>query len=147
MSTDAHVTRHLMETLEDGRQGFSAAADKLATSTRPELANEFRTFAGQRARFFSELETLAAAYGDDLDESGSVAGTAHRVWMSVKDALTGDDPGAVLDAAGTGEEHAVGAFEEALTEDISAGLRTVVDRQLHEIRQARRRVDALRQAA
>ena len=30
MSTDAKVTKDLMQTLEDGRKGFAEAADKLA---------------------------------------------------------------------------------------------------------------------
>ena len=53
----------------------------------------------------------------------------HRGWLSLKDALTGDDAGAVLKAAATGEDHAVSEYEKALEMDLSAGFREVVARQ------------------
>ncbi|MGH8925682.1 MAG: hypothetical protein ACRDWA_13755 [Acidimicrobiia bacterium] len=39
--------------------------------------------------------------------------------MAVKDAVTGSDPGAVLDVAEQGEEHAVAEYERAMEEEIS----------------------------
>ena len=68
-------------------------------------------------------------YGDDVDESGTLAATMHRGWISPKDALTGDAPGGVLEAALTGEDHAVSEYEKALQQDLSAGFREVVSRQ------------------
>lgn len=144
MSTDKRVTKDLIETLEDGRKGFEQGAEMLTDSTRPEWAATFRQFAEQRARFSAELDTMAESYGDDIDESGSFAATVHRGWMSLKDALSGSDPDGVLDVAEQGEDHAVSEYEKALAEDISAGLRTVVERQLGEIRQAHDTVRALR---
>ena len=90
MSTDAKVSKDLMQTLEDGRKGFAEAADKLADTDRANLAPRFRDFSEQRASMYAELDLLAAAYGDDLEESGSAAAALHRGWMSVKDAITGD---------------------------------------------------------
>ncbi|MEZ5257074.1 MAG: PA2169 family four-helix-bundle protein [Ilumatobacteraceae bacterium] len=104
MSNDAQVTKKVIEVLEDGKLGFADAADKLADSDRADLAPTFRKFSEQRATFAGELERLAAAYGDDIDESGSVKGTLHRGWMAVKDALSGSDPDGVLDAAEQGED-------------------------------------------
>jgi uncharacterized protein (TIGR02284 family) len=143
MSTDARVTKDLMETLKDGEAGFTKAAEKLETSDDPQLATTFRHGAEQRARFYQELDVLAQQYGDDVDESGSVGGTVHRGWLAVKDALTGSSPDAVLKAATTGEDHAVGEYESALEKDISPELRTVVERQLGEVRATRDTVTAL----
>ncbi len=147
MSQDARVTKDLIETLKDGQEGFASAADRLAESTWSELAPEFREYADQRARFASELETLAARYGDDIDASGSLAAATHRFWMAVKDTFSGDDPDGVLDAAEQGEDHSVSEYEKALEADISPELRTVVQRQLSEIQAAHNRVRALRNAA
>ena len=82
-------------------------------------------------------------YGDDVDESGSVAATVHRGWISLKDALTGDDAGSVLGAAVTGEDHAVSEYEKAEKADLSAGFRAVVTRQHAAIVAARDEVKAL----
>ena len=136
MSTDEKITKDLVQTLEDGKNGFASAAEKVGDSDDPALASKFREFSHQREQFASELRGLAQAYGDEANESGSIAGAAHRAWIGLKDALTGSDPTAVLKAVEQGEEHAVSEYEKALQDDISAGLRTVVERQLGEIRQA-----------
>lgn len=133
MSTDAKVTKDLMQTVEDGRNGFADAADKLADTDRPDLAPRFRDFSEQRSAMYTELETLAAAYGDDLDEDGSVAAALHRGWMSLKDTLTGSSADGVLEVAEQGEEHAVNEYRKALDEDVSPALADVVRRQLVEI--------------
>lgn len=146
MSTDARVTKDLIETLEDGVKGFESAAQKLEESGRSEVAREFRRFGEQRRKFSTELEALAARYGDDIDESGSVAGAIHRGWMAVKDALSGDDIEGVLDAAEQGEDHAVSEYEKALAENISAELRSTVTRQFQEVKQAHDVVRGLRNA-
>ncbi len=144
MSTDATVTKDLIETLEDGRQGFATAADKLDDSDRADLAPRFREFSEQRASMSAELEVLAATYGDHIDEDGSVTAALHRGWMSLKDALTGSSPKGVLDAAEQGEDHAVKEFTKALDEDISASLADVVRRQLVDITASHDEVKRLR---
>lgn len=144
MSTDYRVTKDLIETLEDGKKGFAEAADKLQETGRPDLAAKFRDFSSQRARFSQELETMAASYGDDIDEDGSLAGTIHRGWMAVKDAISGSDPDGVLDAAEQGEDHAVSEYQKALDADISADLRRVVQHQYTTVKATHDEVRALR---
>ncbi len=146
MSTDRRVTKDLIETLEDGKDGFARAADKLAESDQPELSARMRTFSQQRAGFSEELEKMAADYGDDIDEDGSVGGAIHRGWMAVKDAISGSDPKGVLDAAEQGEDHAVSEYRDALDKDISPNLRTVVERQFATVQQAHDEVKSLRNA-
>lgn len=144
MSTDRRVTKDLIKTLEDGKEGFARAADKLTESDRPDLSIKMREFSDQRARFSAELEQMAANYGDDIDEDGSVAGAVHRGWLAVKDAISGSDPEGVLDAAEQGEDHAVSEYRDALDKDISPNLRVVLERQFVEVQQAHDEVKALR---
>ena len=146
MSTDKNVTEDLMEILEDGAKGFADAAEKLKDSDRPDLAPTFAGYSAQRSQFSSELEALAAAYGDDVDEDGSARAAVHRLWMAAKDTLSGSDPDGVLDAAEQGEDYAVKAYEEALAQDISADLRTTVRRQFVEVKAAHDEVKALRKS-
>jgi uncharacterized protein (TIGR02284 family) len=144
MSNDATVTKDLLQTLEDGRAGFEKGAEKLDSTDAPELAPTFRKYSEQRAAFTTELQSLAQQYGDQLDADGSVAGTLHRGWLSLKDALAGSKPDGVIDAAEQGEDHAISEYEKALDADISPELRAVVQRQLTEIRAAHDDVKALR---
>ena len=87
---------------------------------------------------------MADAYGDEIRESGSLAGTLHRGWMSLKDALAGSSPEGVLDAAEQGEDHAVKEYEKALQSDISPELRDLVARQATAVRAAHDEVRSFR---
>ena len=146
MSVDEKVTTDLIETVEDGKEGFAKGADKLQGTADPALSATFRRFSEQRAGFSAELRGIARQYGDKIDQGGSVAGTLHRGWMSLKDALSGSDPDGVLKAAAQGEEHAVKEYDNALASDISPELRTINERQAAQVRAAQAEVQALHQA-
>ena len=146
MSADEKAAKDLVETLKDGERGFAAAADKLRDSDRPEWASVLQRLSEQRAGFRREIVALGHEYGDDVDASGSAAAALHRGWISLKDALTGDDAGSVLGAAVTGEDHAVSEYERALQQDLSAGFRAVVERQHLAVVAARDEVKALQVA-
>ena len=143
MSDDEKVAKDLVETLKDGERGFASAAEKLRDSDRAEWATTLQRLSEQRAGFHREIVEMGHEYGDDVDESGSVAATVHRGWISLKDALTGDDAGSVLGAAVTGEDHAVSEYEKAEKADLSAGFRAVVARQHAAVVAARDEVKAL----
>jgi uncharacterized protein (TIGR02284 family) len=144
MSTDEKVTKDLIQTLEDGTNGFQAGAEKLSDSDRADLATRFVTFSTERAQFADELRSIAASYGDQINESGSAAAAAHRGWMAVKDTISGSNPSGVLDVAEQGEDHAVSEYRKALDEDISPELRSVVQRQFTSVQAAHDEVKSLR---
>lgn len=136
-STDEKVTKDVLETLEDGKDGYTKGAEKLTSLKDSVLAGRFSEFASERSSFADELQQMAKAYGDDPDRSGSIAATLHRGWLSLKEALSKDSVDAVVSTARQGDDHAIGVYESALGDDISDGLRTVLDRQLTSVRAAR----------
>lgn len=146
METDktAGVLEDLIETLEDGRKGFEQAAERIEDSDEPMLAVDLRRFAQQRSEFSVELRALAGSHGIEIKEEGSAGGALHRGWMTLKDALTGDDPRAVLAAAEAGEDHAVSEYDDALDEELPADVRSVVERQARAVKSAHDEVQALR---
>lgn len=146
MTDDDKVAKNLVGTLKDGEKGFASAAEKLTDSDRPEWAATLKRLSEQRATFAREIVELGHQYDENVDASGSVTATMHRGWLSLKDALTGDDAGNVLSAAVTGEDHAVSEYEDALKKDLSPGFHEVVARQLAEIVAARGEVKALQSA-
>lgn len=147
MSVDEEVAKDLIETLENGKEGFAKAAENLEGSATPEWSRTLRGFSQQRAEFSAELREIARSYGDEIDQSGTIAGALHRGWMSLRDALSGSSPYAVLDAAEQGEDHAVKEYGRALEADISPDFRAVVQRQFADVRAAHDQVRALRNAA
>lgn len=62
--------------------------------------------------------------------------------MAIKDAVAGSEPDGVLDAAVQGDDHAIGKFDDALSQDISANHRDIVQRQLPGITTARAEIAA-----
>lgn len=136
LSTDETIATNLIHTLENGKQGFDKAAEKLDDSNRPDVAAKFREFAQQRSTMSDELKSLTESYGDDADQRGTMPGAVHRGWMAVKDAFTSDDADAVIGAAETGEDHAVEQYREALEADVSPEFRPIVVRQLASVQAA-----------
>ncbi|MEE8601938.1 PA2169 family four-helix-bundle protein [Euzebya tangerina] len=146
MST-TRVYKDLVETLEDGRKGFADGADKLRDSGEMQLADLFAEMSQQRQTFSSEIRDLAMSVGETIDEDGSLGGSLHRGWMTLKDALTGSDATGILNAAETGEQHALSEFEDALgNEDLPAQARPVIQRQLDAIRQSQTRLQGMANA-
>ena len=146
MTDDNKVAKELVETLKDGEKGFADSAEKLKDGDHPEWATVLQRLSQQRAGFHREIVDLGHDYGEDVDESGTVAAAVHRGWISIKDALTGDDPDGVLKAALTGEDHAVKEYEKALEQDLSDGFRSVVSKQHAAVVAARDEVKALQKA-
>jgi uncharacterized protein (TIGR02284 family) len=146
MSTDERVASQLAKTLENGRAGFEKAAERVEATDRTDIAMRFREFSLQRAQMASELETLAAAYGDDIEARSTVPGALHRGWMALKDALTGDDVDAIVNTAEQGEDHALEEYREALADDISPEFRSLLERQMRSVQSAHDYVRALKAA-
>ncbi|MEO9325370.1 PA2169 family four-helix-bundle protein [Nocardioides sp. C4-1] len=146
MTDDANAAKELVETLVDGERGFADSAEKLRDSDHPEWATVLHRLSEQRKDFHREIVALGHEYGDDVDDSGTLAAKVHRGWLSLKDALTGDSPDGVLKAVLTGEDHAVSEYDDALEKDLSDGFREVVTRQRAAVVSARDEVKALQAA-
>lgn len=141
----AAILEELVETLEDGREGFAKAAQRLEEDGYPELAQRMTQFSDQRARLSAELREIALQEGIQIEEEGTVTAALQRGWMSLADAATGDDPHAVLAVAESGEDHAVSEFERALQyDDLPADWRPVIATQADAVRSAHDEVRALR---
>lgn len=139
------VIENLLETVQNGRKGFSEAADKLDEHGNELLASQMRQLSQQRLRMSNELKSLAAAEGAPVENgNGSAAGTLHRSFMALRNALSGGDPYAVLAAAEQGEDHAMAEYERALSEDVPGSVKSVVERQFDEVQTAHDRVRNLR---
>jgi uncharacterized protein (TIGR02284 family) len=147
MSDEARTIKELIKTLEDGRDGFSKAAERLATNSASDVSERFREFGAQRAAMADELRRCAQLEGYETPQTGTVAGAVHRGWIAVKDVLTGDDAAAIIAAAEQGEDHAKSKFRDALSEkELSPAVRSVVESQAMRVEAAHDYVSALKQA-
>ena len=91
MSDEATTVKELIKTLEDGRDGFATAAQRLDSNSAVDVGRRFHEFSAQRGAMADELRRCAQLEGYAVPQGGTVAGAVHRGWIAVKDALTGDD--------------------------------------------------------
>ena len=134
---------NLIETCKDGQNGFQTAADGVKNS---ELKTLFHTYSQQRAQFAGELQGEVRRLGGDPEQTGSVAATLHRGWIDIKSAVTGEDENAVISECERGEDSAVSNYKDALNENLPADVRSIVERQYAQVKEAHDRIRALERA-
>jgi uncharacterized protein (TIGR02284 family) len=106
------VMQDVIENLIDSQQGFLQIGERLHD---PTLKRYFMAESLKRAEFRGELETILHQEGvHDIEESGTVAGTVHRVWADLKSRLGGGDH-TLLETAEEGENAAQEAYEKAIS--------------------------------
>ena len=135
---------NLIETCKDGQNGFQTAADGVKNS---DLKTLFHTYAQQRAKFAGELQSEVLRLGGDPEQRGSVAASLHRGWIDIKAAVTGEDEGAVIAECERGEDSAVGNYKAALDENLPADIRSIVERQYTQVKEAHDRIRSLERAS
>lgn len=135
---------NLIETCKDGQNGFQAAADGVKNG---DLKTLFHTYSQQRAQFAGELQTEVRRLGGDPEQTGSVAASLHRGWINIKSAMTGEDEAGVISECERGEDSAVRNYEDALAdEDLPADIRSIVERQFAQVKEAHDRIRSLERA-
>ena len=116
----------LIETCEDGANGFRAAAEAV---THPDAKSLFTSRIPIIERSASELQAEVRRLGGRPETSGSVAAAVHRGWMGLKAAISGRDEAAILTECERGEELAVTKYEDALKKELPADTRRIVEAQ------------------
>ena len=141
MASEAVSTLNtLIETLEDGKNGFESAAGNVKDAG---VKTVFHEFAQQRARLATELQAEVTRLGGAPEVSGSATAAAHRGWINLKSALGGGEK-SILNEAERGEDITVHAYEKAMKEKLSPDVAGVVSRQYSEVKAAHDKVKALR---
>jgi uncharacterized protein (TIGR02284 family) len=135
---------NLIETCRDGQNGFQTAAEGVKNA---ELKQLFNSYSRQRAKFVGELQDEVRRLGGDPENSGSVAASLHRGWIDLKAAVTGEDDIAVVSECERGEDSAVSNYRAALNVDLPSNVRSIVERQFAEVKEAHDRVRNLERAS
>jgi uncharacterized protein (TIGR02284 family) len=135
---------NLIETCRDGQNGFQSAADGVKNS---ELKSLFYSYSQQRAQFVGELQDEVRRLGGDPETTGSVVATLHRGWIDIKSAVTGGDEGSIISECERGEDSAVSNYRDALDKDLPANVRSIVERQFSQVKEAHDRIRSLERSS
>ena len=134
----------LIETCNDGAQGFQTAAQELKDSSVKELFNKYGR---ERAQFAEELRREVQRLGGDPEEGGSMSGAAHRGWMNIKSAIAGNSDSAIIAEAERGEDVAVESYDKALLQtDLPPQVQSTIQRQFAQVKSAHDRVRDLKRS-
>lgn len=135
----------------DRIEGYAKAA---AQANDQDLQSLFSEFTQQSRQLANELRGLVnIRYGSDdndkqVTDETTASGKIYRAWMDVKDKFTGGNRKSVLASCEFGEDAAQKAYNSALDDDdITPDVRSVIERQKSELRQAHDQVKRMRDMA
>jgi uncharacterized protein (TIGR02284 family) len=137
--TDA--LEQLAKLARDGELGYRTAA---SDAKDHDLQQMFSDLARERGQIAEELESHIRKHGGKPPQKGgTMAGSAHRMFVDLKSALSGGDRKAVLGEVVRGESVAEAAYDAAKKVELPADLKPIIQKQHDQVKAARDRVRAL----
>lgn len=134
------VLNELVQTCEDGAEGYKKAAQDVEESS---LKTLFTGYSSQRAKFAAELRSGVEAQGGKPEHSGHAAGSLHRGWMAIKE-VVGNKDKAIIDECEAGEDAAMKAYKEAFQKNLPGAAGELVNRQYAAIQEAHNKLRTLK---
>ncbi|OUJ71853.1 hypothetical protein BXP70_20710 [Hymenobacter crusticola] len=123
--TDA--LHELLLFVNDRIEGYQRAVEE---SQDPKLSGYYKQLVSQSQRFSNELNNYLRQQNGDQETSTTLKGKLYRAWMDTKAAITGADEEAILGSNIYGEEWALKAYKDALSDNnLPGALRVEVERQ------------------
>ncbi len=141
------TVEHLQDLIRiniDSCKGFEEAADKIESDS---VARLFRDISSQRKRNAEQLRGLVSLTDEEAEDSGSIKGTVHRWWLSMRGTVTGGNEHTVLADAERGEDAIKERYEDALEQVHEAPALSVLRDQFVEVKRGHDTVRDLRDAA
>jgi uncharacterized protein (TIGR02284 family) len=131
----------LIETCKDGEEGFRTCAEDISD---PEMKNYFINRSQRCSTAAAELQDVVEELGGAPETSSSVSAALHRRWVDIKSAVTGKDDESILNECERGEDVAKKSYENALSKDLPAEVRALVERQYQGVMQNHDQVKGMR---
>jgi uncharacterized protein (TIGR02284 family) len=132
----------LIKTTIDSVDGYRSAAEDAKIG---QYRSIFFDRANERSAVADQLQSHVRELGGEPTTNGSIAAGAHRAFMDLKSAITGNDDAAVVAEVERGEDHIKHKFEEAMSDnDISPETRAVIDRCYQSVKQGHDQMSELK---
>lgn len=122
--------KEIFEVLNERIRGYEKAAENVRST-------EYKSLFQQHMRESRDFENELRSYSDKTpEEAGTrLKGDTWHFWMDIKSAVSSDKDETMLEACIRGEKAAIDKYEDVLEdEELPTDLRTILRRQLAEIR-------------
>lgn len=137
----ADKLNELLEKNYDSEKGFKNAADDVKNDR---LKAFFKSKAQERYDFGHQLKSEISNFGASPKKGSSVKADAHRTWMDLKSALSGDREEAVLEEVARGEQLAVDDYNKVIKEsDLPPSTENLLIRQRNAFKETLKEVKSL----
>lgn len=123
-SNDIRTLNGLIATVIDSIDGYTEAAKE---SESGRFGQIFTDHAAERRQVATRLQTEVTRLGGNPEDDGTTAAAAHRGFLNLKSAVTGQDDKAIVNEVERGEDHIKAKFEDALRDDdLTPQVRSVI---------------------
>jgi uncharacterized protein (TIGR02284 family) len=137
-TTLADALEELAKLARDGELGYRTAANEAKDS---DLQHLFNDLARERGEVADELDEQITKLGGKVPQKGgTMAGSAHRMFVDLKSAITGGNRKAVLTEVARGEGVAEAAYDAFKKMEMPAELKQVIQKQHDKVKAARDRM-------
>jgi len=122
--SEISVLNGLIKTTLDSVKGFEDAAGHTEGAR---FTSFFHDMASQRRQVASRLQEQVRRLGGNPEDDSSFAAAAHRTFLDLKHAITGQDDKAIIQEVERGEDYLKSRFDAALKEaSLSPEVKAVV---------------------
>lgn len=142
-NNNTHVLNSLIATTLDSVDGYRKAADEANAARYKDI---FLSRANERQMIVSNLQAKVRELGGNPEDDGTILASAHRAFLGLRDALTGDrDDKAVIAEVERGEDHIKSKYESALSDDdLDPAVRGVIQAAFASVREGHDQMSALK---
>lgn len=142
--TDISKINGLIKTTIDSIDGYREAAED---SDNSQFQSIFFARANEREQVAQKLQQHVTQLGGTPEDSGSITAGAHRVFMNLREAITGADDNAIIAEVERGEDHIKEKFESAISDDdLSADSRSLITQCYESVKSGHDQMSGLKHA-
>lgn len=125
--------QELLQKNYDAEKGFKQVMQKAES---PQLKNWLQKKAVERSGFANEIDQELRTLNAKPRDEGSFAGSAHRVWIDVKTALSSDKDESILEECIRGEKASADEYKDQLESAyVTGSAKTVLTQQRAKVQQ------------
>lgn len=130
---DISTLNALIATTIDSVEGYTEAAKDSAGGRFGTL---FTSRAAERRQVATHLQTEVTRLGGDPEDDGTILAGAHRTFINLKSAVTGQDDQAIVNEVERGEDVIKAKFEKALKDtELSPQTRAAIEQAYTSVRE------------
>ena len=120
---------------------------RAADTRNAHFAERFNARAQERQQVLTKLQGAVARLGGDPEDEATTAGSLHRGWINLKEAVLGQDDETIIDEVERGEDYLKAKFKAALeSTDLSPEARMAVEEAWTSVRAGHDEMSALKHA-